>query len=191
MPPDIRETELEEMFERFGRITACYIPGSARRDFGFIIFDSPREAEIAVRRMDGHYFSGRDLRVTIARPRNANPPEKRRDRKHYYGSRRSRRSFSYSCSRSRSGSPLGYDLEGKKCFVGNLPPRIDDRDLKEFFEDCGDVENCYIPTDTRGRKTFGFVIFFNSRDAKKAVKKKNGTRFDGSVISVDLARPRR
>lgn len=177
------------MFERFGRITACYIPGSARRDFGFIIFETSKEAENAAHRMDGHNFGGRDLRVTIARPRNKNY-KKKNGRDFGPGNKNRNRSFSY--SRSNSHSPRGYDLDGKKIFVGNLPPGISERSLKDFFErDCGEVDNCYLPTDARGRKTFGFVIFYNDRDAKRAVRQMNGSRFNGSVISVDLARPRR
>ena len=66
LPEDASRNELEKEFESFGRLRDVWVarnpPG-----FGFIIFEDPRDAEDAVREMDGKRVCGSRIRVEFAR----------------------------------------------------------------------------------------------------------------------------
>ncbi|XP_065678460.1 serine/arginine-rich splicing factor 7-like [Hydra vulgaris] len=66
LPEDASRTELEREFECIGRLRDVWVarnpPG-----FGFIIFEDPRDAEDAVREMDGKKICGSRIRVELAR----------------------------------------------------------------------------------------------------------------------------
>merc|ERR1712226_696036 len=66
LPEDASRTELEREFEYFGRLKDVWVarnpPG-----FGFIVFDDARDAEDAVKEMDGKRVCGTRIRVEYAR----------------------------------------------------------------------------------------------------------------------------
>ena len=66
LPDDASRTELEREFEHFGNMREVWVarnpPG-----FGFIVFDDPRDAEDAIREMDGRRVCGMRVRVEKAR----------------------------------------------------------------------------------------------------------------------------
>lgn len=66
LPEDASRTELEREFEYFGRLRDVWVarnpPG-----FGFIVFEDARDADDAVREMDGKRVCGTRIRVEYAR----------------------------------------------------------------------------------------------------------------------------
>jgi RNA recognition motif-containing protein len=79
----------------------------------------------------------------------------------------------------------------KKLYVGGLPYRSTDADLKAHFEQAGPVESAVIIMDkmTGRSKGFGFVEMSNDSDADTAVQMFNGKDFDGRSLTVNEARP--
>ena len=65
----------------------------------------------------------------------------------------------------------------RKIFVGGLPKNFLDESLKEFFEQFGTVQKCYVVKDTMTGKTrgFGFVIFSTDEGYAKALENPNLT----------------
>ena len=57
LPYRARERDVEELFDRFGRIKDV----SLKNGFGFVEFDDDRDADDAVREMDGRSFLGKRL----------------------------------------------------------------------------------------------------------------------------------
>jgi len=78
-------------------------------------------------------------------------------------------------------------------YVGNLDFKVNENDLKEVFEDYGEVSSSKIITDKfSGRsKGFGFVEMENNADAKKAIDKLNGATYENREMVVNEARPKR
>jgi RNA recognition motif-containing protein len=74
-------------------------------------------------------------------------------------------------------------------FVGSLPFRIEEDELKEIFEEYGDVSSVRIITDKfSGRsKGFGFIDMPNDEEAKKAIEGLNGATGEGRAIVVNEA----
>ncbi len=77
-------------------------------------------------------------------------------------------------------------------FIGSLPYSIKENDLKEFFEEYGEVSSARIITDKMsGRsKGFGFVEMSDDDAAKKAIEELNGAEVEGRTIIVNEAQER-
>jgi len=78
-------------------------------------------------------------------------------------------------------------------YVGNLDFKVNENDLKEVFEDYGEVNSSKIITDKfSGRsKGFGFVDMENHAEAKKAIDELNGATYVNREMVVNEARPKR
>jgi len=71
----------------------------------------------------------------------------------------------------------------QQLFVGNLPLNITERELKEFFEQYGKVEELRINTKSGGGKlpNFGFVVFESTETVKEilVIKNAEGIKYNG------------
>jgi RNA recognition motif-containing protein len=74
-------------------------------------------------------------------------------------------------------------------FVGSLPFKIEEADLKELFEAFGEVSSVKIINDreTGRSKGFGFVEMADDEAAKKAIADLNGSEVGGRNIVVNQA----
>jgi len=78
-------------------------------------------------------------------------------------------------------------------FIGSLPFRVKEEELKGFFEEYGEVASCRIITDKfSGRsKGYGFIEMPNDDQALKAIEELNGSEVDGRTIVVNKAEERK
>jgi RNA recognition motif-containing protein len=76
-----------------------------------------------------------------------------------------------------------------KIFCGSLPFSLEETELKEFFEEYGEVTSSVIISDKfSGRsKGFGFVEMSNDEQAQKAIEELNGAEVNGRTIVVNKA----
>lgn len=79
-----------------------------------------------------------------------------------------------------------------KMYVGNLSFNTSEGDLRQKFEEFGDVASVTIITDreTGRSKGFAFVEMANAASAEKAIADLNGKDFGGRKLTVNEARPR-
>jgi len=77
-------------------------------------------------------------------------------------------------------------------YVSNLGFNVQDEDLREYFEEYGEVTSAKVITDkfTNRSRGFGFVEMSDNAAAEKAIKELNGAVVEGRSISVTVARPR-
>ena len=77
-------------------------------------------------------------------------------------------------------------------YVGNLPYRITEDQLREAFEEFGNVSSCTIIKDkvTGQSKGFGFLEMPERTEAEAAINNLNGRDLMGRKINVNEARPR-
>ena len=78
-------------------------------------------------------------------------------------------------------------------FVGSLPFRLEETELKDLFEEYGEVSSAKIITDklTGRSKGFGFVEMADDEEAKQAIEALNGTEIMGRSIVVNQAEERK
>jgi len=76
-------------------------------------------------------------------------------------------------------------------YVGNLNYKVRDEDLKEIFEEYGEVTSAKVLQDkqTGKSKGFGFVEMANDEEAKRAVNELHEAELMGRKMVVNEARP--
>ena len=79
----------------------------------------------------------------------------------------------------------------KNIYVGNLPFSTNEIEVRELFEQHGEVHSVNLITDryTGRLRGFGFVEM-EEEDANKAIEALNDTDFGGRNLRVNEARPR-
>ncbi|EWH11328.1 RNA-binding protein [Catenovulum agarivorans DS-2] len=77
-------------------------------------------------------------------------------------------------------------------YVGNLPYKYSENELRETFAAFGRVSRVKIVLDreTGRSKGFAFVEMENKADGEAAVKNLHGTEIMGRTLTVNEARPR-
>jgi RNA recognition motif-containing protein len=80
----------------------------------------------------------------------------------------------------------------KNIYVGNLSWGTTEDQLRETFEQYGEVLSARIITDrdTGRSRGFGFVEMENEDEANAAIDALNGQTMDGRPLTVNEARPR-
>ncbi len=79
-----------------------------------------------------------------------------------------------------------------RLFVGNLPYKATETELREHFSTAGSVSNLSVPTDreTGQPRGFAFVEFNDRGQAENAIRQFNNQPFKGRPIAVSEARAR-
>lgn len=77
-------------------------------------------------------------------------------------------------------------------YVANIPFQSSEADLKELFEQHGEVTSAKIVIDkiTNRSRGFGFVEMPDNTAAKNAINGLNGADFEGKALVVNEARPK-
>lgn len=77
-------------------------------------------------------------------------------------------------------------------YVANIPFKASEDELKELFEQHGDVSSVKIILDkeTNRSRGFGFVEMADDTSAKQAINELNGYSFLGKDLVVNEARPK-
>ncbi|XP_065184299.1 polyadenylate-binding protein 4-like isoform X2 [Sycon ciliatum] len=163
-PDDIDGDEkLEAMFESFGKIFSAKVmfdESGKARGFGFCNFESPSDAEKAIREMNGKPMGGgKNLHVERHVKRDGKPKDQR-----------------------------GKTYPGVNLYVKNIDDTIDDDRLEKEFSSYGSITSVKVMRDDRGHsKGFGFVCFASSEDAGKALREMSGKMIGTKPLYVALA----
>ncbi len=80
---------------------------------------------------------------------------------------------------------------GRKLYVGNVPFKASEDDLRDLFSKAGEVLSAKLITDaaTGRARGFGFIEMGSDEDAQKAISMLNGTSFMDRNIIVSEAKP--
>ncbi|DBA00331.1 TPA: hypothetical protein N0F65_001526 [Lagenidium giganteum] len=176
---EVETRDLEEEFGKFGRIELCAV----KRGFAFIHFVDPQDAKAAVDEMDNRELRGRRLKVAFAMSNGeggggGGGGDSRRDRGDRGGGDNRR-------------DPLQVS---PNLFVANIPPQMKMRELEEFFERYGKVENVKILPQARGNLAMSaFVDFSDVAAAQKAHESElvvDGQRLRTDYNFRGIGRPR-
>ena len=80
-------------------------------------------------------------------------------------------------------------------YVGSLHFKMSEAELKEIFEEYGEVTSAKIIIDKYSGKSkgFGFVEMPNEAEAKKAIEELNGAEVSGRniIVNESIERPER
>jgi len=91
--------------------------------------------------------------------------------------------------------PMEFNLVGSKqasIFVGNLAFKANAGDLRELFEEYGEVKGVRVMTDRATRRPKGFAfVEMDKKEAKAAIADLDGSEFFGRDIKVNYATRRK
>jgi cold-inducible RNA-binding protein len=78
-----------------------------------------------------------------------------------------------------------------KLYVGGIPYRTTEDEMRTAFEEAGTVVSASIISDrmTGRSRGFGFVEMASEAEAQAAIDRWDGKEFDGRMLSVSMARP--
>ncbi|KAG6478416.1 hypothetical protein ZIOFF_061858 [Zingiber officinale] len=160
LPIDIRESEVEDLFYKYGRIVEVQLKNPPRPPgYCFVEFESSRDAEDAVRGRDGYDFDGHRLRVELAHGGRGQSFPTRRGTRHGGGG-------------NKQGVSHRSDY---RVIVRGLPSSASWQDLKDHMRKAGDV--CFAQVFRDGDGVMGLVDYTNSEDMKYAIRKLDDTEF--------------
>jgi nucleolin len=176
LPWKADEQVVSEFFSKFGKVENVKIlydreTGKAK-GIGFVKFDSRSDAEKAIASGDDLEMDGRKVEVNYSNQRKERP------------SRDSGRDNGRD-DRRREANP-----ESKTIFVGNLSFKTSEDSIRDFFTDCGNIEDVRIASQDGKSKGFCHLEFDSIHAASKAMKK-NGEDLDGRDVRVDFSQSRR
>lgn len=82
-------------------------------------------------------------------------------------------------------------MANNKLYVGGIPYRTTEDEMRTAFEEAGAVTSVSIIMDrmTGRSRGFGFVEMVDEAAAQAAVDRWDGKEFDGRMLSVSMARP--
>lgn len=77
-------------------------------------------------------------------------------------------------------------------YIANLSYGVTDQDLKQLFEEYGEISSAKVIMDryTGKSRGFGFVEMSDDEAAKKAIEELDRAEFDGKTINVSVAKPK-
>lgn len=152
---DVRERDMERFFRGYGRIEDIVL----KNGFGFVDFDDYRDAEDAVRELNGKKLMGERVTVELARGMRRGPPD-------------------YERGPRRFGPPTRTNYQ---LLVENLSSSVSWQDLKDFMRQAGDVTY----TDAHKlRRHEGVVEFASYADMKNALESLDNVSLDGRRIRL-------
>ncbi|KAI5658720.1 hypothetical protein M9H77_27513 [Catharanthus roseus] len=162
LPGDIRESEVEDLFYKYGPILDIDLKIPPRPPgYAFVEFEDPRDAEDAIRGRDGYDFDGHRLRVELAHGGRVSSSSSSYDRYN-----------SYSSGGSRGGVSRRSDY---RVLVTGLPSSASWQDLKDHMRRAGDVCFSQVFRDRDGMR--GIVDYTNYEDMKYAIRKLDDSLF--------------
>lgn len=172
LPSDVRTRDLEDLFDKYGKIADIALKDRKSPPFAFVDFEDPRDAEDAVKGRDGYDFDGHRLRVELRRGAGPRGPGGRNfeDRGRNFEDRG--RSFEERGRRSDARRAEPPRRSKYRVEVTGLPNTGSWQDLKDHMKKAGEV--CFA--DVNGDGT-GVVEFSHADDVEYALKKLDDTKF--------------
>ncbi|THU73775.1 hypothetical protein C4D60_Mb04t26410 [Musa balbisiana] len=160
LPIDIRESEVEDLFYKYGHIVEIQLKNPPRPPgYCFVEFESSRDAEDAVRGRDGYNFDGHRLRVELA-----------------HGGRGQSVSVGRGGRHGSGGTKFGVSHRSEfRVIVKGLPSSASWQDLKDHMRKAGDV--CFAQVFRDGDGAMGLVDYTNFEDMKYAIRKLDDSEF--------------
>jgi len=165
------EAKLTEMFEKYGKISSVRIMKSEEgksKGFGFVGFDTPEEAQVAVDDLNGKDLEGKTLYCGRAQKK----AERQAELKKKFDALKQERMQRY---------------QGVNLYVKNLDDSVDDDRLRKEFAPFGTITSAKVMCEDGRSKGFGFVCFSSPEEATKAVTEMNGRIIVAKPLYVALA----
>ncbi|KAG8835882.1 hypothetical protein FRC17_000432 [Serendipita sp. 399] len=172
LPMDTRPEDLKSFFEPYGKMVDCRI----LTGFGFVEFDTAKDAEDVVRNFNGKTFMGSELIVEQAKE--SRPRRGYEDRG---GSYRGGGGGGDGGYRGGGGGGRGPRAPGIRLVVTGVSRDTSWQDLKDFARQAGNVSFADIDRDVPNQ---GVIEFPTREEADQAIRDLDGKDIRGVSVRV-------
>ncbi|XP_047675182.1 polyadenylate-binding protein 1A-like isoform X2 [Tachysurus fulvidraco] len=155
----IDDAALFDTFSMFGWIVSCKVVES--KGFGYIQFEAPEAAAMAIERVNGMLLKGRQVTIEYFKP-----PEERQ---------------------VKDPRPSSQN-QSTNLYIKNMDYSIDTECLYMTFAQFGTITSAKVIMANGCSKGFGFVCFKSSQDAMRAMNAMNGMTWGTKKVYVGLAK---
>ncbi|XP_050214474.1 polyadenylate-binding protein 5-like [Mercurialis annua] len=166
------DEDLQKFFDSYGTITSAVVmkdQAGNSRGFGFVNFQDPDSAAVAVEKLNGLVNDDKAWYVGRAQ-------------------RKSEREAELKAKFEQERISRYEKLKAANLYLKNLDDSVDDEKLKEFFSEFGIITSCKVMIDHRGMsKGSGFVAFATPEEASRALNEMNGKMIGRKPLFVAVA----
>jgi len=173
IPLDTQKRDLEKFFRGYGRLLDIVVI----KDYGFVEFEDPRDADDACEDLDGKEMDGGRVKVELAR----RDPRERPGYRRFRGGYRTpgyRNGYRGDYRGDRRGPPPG-PRTGYRLKVENISSRTSWQDLKDYFRTAGEITYTNV-----ARSGDGIVEFRDRKGLDYALKYRDELELDGRKLRV-------
>jgi len=204
----VTHLQLEEAFSKFGEIK--FIRLFAQKHYGFVTYNTAKEAALAKACADQTVLEGRNMRISFGKFKsgeNELPIANNPNAGHYnnfntyidYNAYPQQPMYNYPSHHTEiprlvpDDRPTRMNEENeqqiqsggpKTIFVGNLAPQVTPQILEAVFNQFGTI----VSTKLVANKHYGFVTFSTAEDAADAKQYGNGAMIEGRPMRVDFGK---
>jgi len=168
----VTDDTLKSLFSSYGPITSALVmrdDAGKAKGFGFVNFESPDDAGLAVQELNGKDVEGKPMFVGRAQKKTERQAELRNKFEQIKIEQLSK-------------------WQGVNLYVKNVDDEIDDDKLRALFAPFGAITSAKVMRDDKAHsKGFGFVCYTNPEEATKAVTEMNGKIVISKPLYVGLA----
>ena len=175
LPDSINSDEaLGALFSKFGKVQSPYLPidpaTKESRHFGYCNMETHEDAVAAVQGLNGTEIDG----VQVQCNRQKNKEERKRELEAL--SARWKRE-QYQKTKDRNFYIRGFD------------EKTTEEDIRKAFHEFGEIESLKVVTVENTARKFGFIMFKDKADAKKAMDNCMSIRINGQSIYMSYFKP--
>ncbi|XP_042470708.1 polyadenylate-binding protein 2-like isoform X1 [Zingiber officinale] len=164
--------DLENIFGKYGKITSAVVmieEDGKSKCFGFVNFDDPDAAALAVQELNGQQFDDKEWYVGKALKKSERDSELRE-------------------KIEQTATETIDKYHGLNLYLKNLDDSIGDDKLVELFSGFGIITSCKVMREPNGMsKGSGFVAFSAPEEASRALAEMNGKMVGGKPLYVAVA----
>lgn len=174
---EARPEEVKQFFEGYGNMTDCRI----LTGFGFIEFETEKDADEVVRNFNGKSFMGSELIVEFAKE--SRPRRNYDDRGGGEYGQRDRREGGFRGGGGGGGGGRGPKTPGIRLVVTGVSRDTSWQDLKDFARQAGNVTFADIDRDAPNT---GLIEYSTREEADGAIRDLDGKEIRGTPVRVAL-----
>eukprot|EP01138_Halocafeteria_seosinensis_P016335 gb/GECG01016666.1/.p1 GENE.gb/GECG01016666.1/~~gb/GECG01016666.1/.p1 ORF type:complete len:521 (+),score=62.15 gb/GECG01016666.1/:1-1563(+) len=186
LPYSTGDEVLREFGEQFGNVRAANVmrdgPKGKSRGFGFITFADKVSRDNALAKSE-RVLEGRTVEIKRAVPRDGD--------KNYVSPGRKTDPQKQSKPAEPAKDPTFAAVSHRKIFCGGLHYSTTEEDLKNYFQQFGEIESVQVvySRETSRSRGFGFVVFTDAASVQRVVNRRMHTIND-KMVEVKLAVPK-
>jgi len=187
LPFKVKEAQLRLDFSECGEIEKLLMPtgdDGKRKGIAFITFKT-KEAVKRALEFNGDEYGGRSLTVALGKSITKDSKPEKGKGKGDKGKGKGEKGAGKNQGKGEKGA--GKSKSETKVYVSALPFSVDEEAIKKVFEECGEVESVNMPRNEEGKGKGIAFIEFKDKGSIAAALKKEGSKFGGRTIHVNMA----